>query len=114
MPPRELRIMKFDDKQLQVCFERNFAEARGASDEMRQIGALVATHDLFQMLEGPHSSRVHEAIWHLLLPKLRPGLRAWFRRPGAEVNSAAIELRDHLSQLAGERLEKDTTHSLGA
>ena len=106
--------MNFDDKQLQACFERNFAEATGASDELRKVGALIATHDLFQMLEGPHSSRVHEAIWHLLLPKLRPGLRAWYRRSGAEVTSTAIELRDHLSQLAGERLENETTHSLGA
>ncbi len=114
MPLFELRIMNFNDNQLQACFERNFAEAKGSSDEARKVGALIATHDLFQMLEGPHSSRVHEAIWLLLLPKLRPGLRAWYRRSGAEINPAAIELRDHLSQLAGERLEKDTTHSLGA
>ena len=106
--------MNFNDEQLQECFERNFAEARGPSDELRKISALVATHDLFQMLEGPHSSRVHEAIWHLLLPKLRPGLRAWYRRSGAEINTTEIELRDQLSELAGERLEKDITHGLGA
>jgi hypothetical protein len=98
--------MNFTDTQLQACFERNFAEGGGVSDELRRVGALIATHDWFQMIEGSHSSRVHETIDHLLSPGLRPGLRGWYRRPGTEMNSTAIEFRDQLSQLAGERLEK--------
>ena len=97
--------MKFNDTQLQACFERNFAEAGGVSGEMRQVGALMATHDWFRMLEGSHSLRVHETIDLLLSSGLRPGLRDWYRRSGAETNPTAIEFRDHLSQLAGERLE---------
>ena len=96
--------MNFDDTQLKACFERNFAEALGASTELREVGALIATHDWFRMIEGAHSSRVHEAIDHLLAPGLRPGLRGWYRRPGAELSSAATQLRDQLSQLAGEKL----------
>ena len=96
--------MSFDDKQLQACFDRNFAEATGASDEMRQIGALFAVHELFHMLEGPHSAKVHETIWRLLLPTLRPSLRAWYQRSGVRLTSTAMELRDRLSQLAGEQL----------
>ena len=97
--------MNFIDPQLQKCYDGNFAEAVESSDELRQVGALIATQDVFRLMEGPHSPRVHEAIEHLLLPTLRPGLRRWYQRPGAETNSASTEFRDHLSQLAGERLE---------
>ena len=98
--------MNFDDTQLQACFERNLAEAGGASAELCHVRALIATHDWFRMIEGGHSSRVHETIDHLLSPKLRPGLRDWYRRSGAKMSSTALELREHLSQLAGEKFEE--------
>jgi len=98
-------MMNFADSQLQKCYERNFAEAGGFSDELRQVRALIAVHDLFQMLEGSHSSRVHETIGHLLVPGLRPGLRRWYQRPDADRDPTAVALRDHLSRLAGEKLE---------
>jgi len=105
--------MNFTDPQLQKCYEKHFAEACDVSAELRQVRALIAAHELFQMLEGPHSSRVHETIWHLLLPKLRPALRCWYRRSGAAKNSTIVALRDHLSRLAGETLENaaDIPHS---
>ena|SRR5437868_14328519 len=102
--------MNFTDPQLQDCYDRNFAAFTGdpgGSGELRQVRALIASHDLFRLMEGPHSPRVHEVIEHLLLPGLRPGLRSWYRRSGAETNSAAAEFRDQLNQLAGERLERD-------
>ena len=97
--------MNFTDPQLKECYDRSFTEVIGFSDEMRQVCALIATHDFFQMIEGPHSARVHETIERLLSPGLRAGLREWYGRCGAEMNPAAIEFRDQLSQLAGERLE---------
>lgn len=100
-----MRIINFTDTQLEACFELNFADAGGVSDELRQVGALITTHNWFRMIEGPHSARVHETIEHLLSPGLRPGLHRWYRRPGANLGSAAIEFRDQLSQLAGERLD---------
>jgi len=96
--------MNFTDPQLQKCYEKHFAEACDVSAELRQVRALIAAHDLFQMLEGPHSSRVHETIWHLLLPKLRQALHHWYRRADAKTDQATTELRAHLSQLAGEKL----------
>jgi len=101
--------VNFTDPQLQKCYERNLTGAGGFSDELRQISALIAAHDLFQMLEGSHSARVHETIERLLLPELRPGLRCWYQRSEADLNPAAVGFRDQLSQLAGERLE-DVTH----
>ena len=98
--------MNFTDPQLQKCYESNFAETGGFPDELRQVRALIGVYDLFQMLEGPHSPRVHETIEHLLLPGLRPVLRNWYQRSGAETNPAAVEFRDQLNQLAGERLER--------
>ena len=97
--------MNFADPQLKECYDRNFEPVAGFSDEMRQVRALIATHDLFQMLEGPHSARVHETIEHLLSPGLRAGLREWYRRCGAELDRAAIDFRDQLSELAEEKLE---------
>ena len=97
--------MNFTDSQLQDCYDRNFAAVTDYSDELRQVRALIAAHDFFQMLEGPHSSRVHETIEHLLLPEMRPGLRRWYQRPDTEKDTAAVALRDHLSQLAGEKLD---------
>jgi hypothetical protein len=100
-----LTVVNFNDPQLKECYDRNFETVVGFSDEMRQVCALIATHDFFQMMEGPHSARVHETIDHLLSPRLRDGLREWYRRCGAEMDRAAIEFRDQLSQLAEERLE---------
>jgi hypothetical protein len=57
------------------------------------------------MMEGPHSSKVHETIERLLMPELRSVLHRWYQRAGADLHPAAIELRDRLSHLAGERLE---------
>ena len=98
--------MNSTDTQLQACFELYLAGARGVSDELREVSALLATHDWFRMLEGPHSPRVQETIERLLSPPLRPGLRRWYRRPGIGLGAAATEFRDQLSQLAGEPLEK--------
>ncbi len=94
--------MKFADPQLKACYESNFAASADSLDEVRQIRALIAAHDFFRMIEGPHSAKVHEAIEQLLLPALRPALRSWYHHPGAEANSGAINFRNHLSQLAGE------------
>ena len=101
-------IVSFKDTQLQQCYDRNFLDAGEASGGLRQVRALIATHDLFQMLEGSHSTRVHETIEHLLATRLRPGLRQWYQRSGAETDSATVEFREQLSRLAGERLEKAT------
>ena len=101
-------FVNFTDPQLQKCYESNFAEANALSNELRQVCALIRAHDLFQMLEGPHSARVHQTREHLLQPELRAGLRRWYQRSGADKDSAAVALRDQLSQLAGEKLEQIT------
>ncbi|HKI68689.1 MAG TPA: hypothetical protein VKA67_03815 [Verrucomicrobiae bacterium] len=100
--------MNFTDPQLQKCYESNLAEAGSFPGEERQVRALIATHEVFLMFEGAHSSRVHETIEHLLLPGLRPELRRWYQRTDAEKDLSAVVLRDHLSQLAGEKLESTT------
>jgi len=95
----------FTDTQLQACFERNLANT-DATDELRQVRALMATYDWFRVLEGPHAQRVHDTIDLLLSRELRPSLHRWYGQPGTFVQSAeAIATRDHLSHLAGEKLE---------
>ena len=102
----EGRVVRFADAQLQKCYDQNFGEATDSFEPLRQVHALMGAHDWFQMLEGQHSSRVHEVIDHLLLPELRVGLRGWYRRPGAETDSATIEFRTQLNRMTGEQLEK--------
>lgn len=97
--------MNFSELQLEECYARHFTLVAGYSNEMRQVCALIAVHDFFQMMEGPHSARVHEVIEHLLSPKLRSGLRDWYRRCGTKLTPSAIDFREQLSQLAGEHLE---------
>jgi len=101
-------IVNFKDAQLQQCYDRNLLEAGDASGDLRRVRALIATHDLFQMLEGAHSARVHETMEQLLSARLRPGLRRWYQRSGAETDSATVEFRERLSQLAAESLENVT------
>ena len=98
------RDMNFTDPELRKCYEASLAETSGCPAELRSISALIAAHDTFRMLEGPHSERVHEAIQHLLHPRSRPALRLWYKRAGASDTANTTELRMHLSQLAGESL----------
>ena len=98
------RDMNFTDPQLKKCYETSLAEVSSCPAELRSISALIAAHDTFQMLEGPHSTRVHEAIQHLLLPGCRPALRHWYQRPDAADDSDKVDLRRQLSQLTGESL----------
>jgi hypothetical protein len=98
--------MRLTDAQLQKCYDQNFAQAKDTSEPQRRIHALIGVYDWFQMLEGQHSSRVHEVIDHLLLPELRVSLREWYQRPGAEKDSATVEFRTQLNRLTGEQLEK--------
>src|ERR1700746_2603163 len=72
----------FTDSQLQACFERNLADT-DATDELRQVRALMATYDWFKVVEGPHAQRVHDTIDLLLSRELRPSLHRWYGRPGA-------------------------------
>ena len=91
------RVVNFTDSQLQKCYERNFAEITDLSVELRHVSALIAAHDLFRLMEGPHSVRVHEVIEHLLLPGLRPVLRTWYQRSGTDINPEESKFRDDLS-----------------
>ena len=97
--------MNFEDSQLRECYERNLSEMVGCSEGERQVTALIAAHDFFQMLEGPHSARVHQTIDHLLSPELRPGLRDWYRRSKDDMSAAALAFREQLNSLASEKLE---------
>jgi len=98
-------LVNFADAQLHECYDRNFATGAGLSDEMCQVCALIAAHDFFQMIEGPHSARVHEIMERLLSPQARAGLRDWYRQCGSQLNASAMAFRDQLNTLTGERLE---------
>lgn len=99
-----MAIVNFTDTQLQACFESNLAET-DLADDLRQVRALMATHDWFRMLEGGHSQRVQDTIELLLSRELRPDLHRWYRRPGAALDAEGLTLKDQLSRLAGEKLE---------
>lgn len=91
--------LQFTDSQVQQCYDRQFEETAEPSEEVRQVRALIATYDLFVMLDGEHSRRVHEATERLLQPGMRSALRRWYQRTDAATNDAAVGLRNLLGVL---------------
>ncbi len=97
--------MTFQDSQLQQCYDAHLGKVSNSLGDLGPVYALMATHNWFAMLEGAHSARVHETIECLLSDQMRPALRRWYGRSGLEMDLIGIEFRNHLSRLAGERLE---------
>jgi hypothetical protein len=95
--------VNFTDPQLKKYYESTLDEATDFSFVMRQVGALINTHDFFQMLEGPHSARVHETVQHLLSPEMRPGLRRWYLIDDSDTDPSAAAFRDQLGRMAKEK-----------
>jgi hypothetical protein len=69
-----------------------------------QVHSLIEVHDLAQVLGGPDSAGVHEALWHLLLPRLRPELRQWHRHSDSDKRATTVLLRNYLSNFLKEEL----------
>jgi hypothetical protein len=97
-------VVDFTDSRLKTSYEDNFNELQTLSDEQRQVHALIEVHDLAQVLDGPDSAGVHEALWHLLLPRLRPELRQWHRHSGSDKRASTVLLRIYLSNFLREEL----------
>ncbi len=106
--------VNFNDAQLQKCYANSLEEAIDAPGDLRPIGALIATCNLFRMLEGPHSARVHETLDQIVSAGLRPALRSWYQCSAPDMNSVAVEFRKQLNKLTGERLEIPGGHSANA
>jgi hypothetical protein len=90
---------------LQKCYDAHLGKAGTALGDLGPVYALIATYNWFAMLEGTHSARVHETMDYLLSEQMRPALRRWYGRSAVEMDSTAIEFRNQLSRLAGERLD---------
>jgi hypothetical protein len=97
-------VVDFTDSRLKTSYEDNFNELQTPSDEQRQVHALIVVHDLAQVLGGPDSAGVHEALWHLLLPRLRPELRRWYRHSDSDKRATTVLLRNYLSNFLKEGL----------
>jgi hypothetical protein len=94
----------FRDAKLQEHCERVAAIASGcAADQISLVGLLDAWH-WFHVLEGDDSPRTAEALELLQSPELRPALRDWYRQFGDNMNPFALEFRDRLINLIGEKL----------
>jgi hypothetical protein len=96
-------IMTFRDAQLQKRYERVISSVQGYPPDQLPIWALFDAWNWFRLIEGAESPRAGEALELLLSPELRPALREWYRRTGEQMNPFAIEFRDQLSEIAGER-----------
>jgi len=97
-------VLNFTDSRLKTFYEDNFNALKTLPDEQRQLHALIEVYDLAQVLGGPDSAGVHEAIWHLLLPKLRPELRQWYRHSNSDKRAGTLLLRNYLSNFLREKL----------
>jgi hypothetical protein len=95
--------MTFRDPQLKQHCERAAAVVKGCPAEQLPVLGLLDAWYWFRLSEGEESPRVAEAVEHLLSPELRPALRQWYLRWGADMNGNANRFRDRLSELAGEK-----------
>lgn len=97
-------VLDFTDSRLKTSYDDNFNALKTLPDKRRQVYALIEVHDLAQVLAGPDCAGVHEALWHLLLPKLRPELRQWYRHSNSDKRATTLLLRIYLSNFLGEEL----------
>lgn len=99
--------MKFVVSQLQQHVERVYAVETGLPEDQLPVCGLLDACQWFTLTEGEHSPRVREALTHLLSSELRPSVRRWYQRYGESMNPAAIEFRDRLAEMAGEKFGRD-------
>jgi hypothetical protein len=102
--------VKFKDEEIQKRFDRIMSlQVAGLADEQRPILALMTIHGSFGRTYGWQSQQVQEIIEHLLSPEMRPALRIWYERAGNNMNEVAIDFRESLCKLAGEKFGEPTT-----
>ena len=75
----------------------------GLPADLLPVCGLLDAFQWFILTEGEDSPRVREALEHLLSSEMRPALRRWYQRFGEGINPAAIQFRERLATLAGER-----------
>jgi hypothetical protein len=95
--------MKFRDKEVEQIYQKNFQCLQDSDEQQRQIGSLMAAFGWFRRAEGEQSLRTQETKELLLSKEMRPALRHWYQHFGDNMNPAAMEFREHLSELAEER-----------
>ena len=93
--------MNTGSAQLKSLFAENFRSMHGSLEE-REVLALVAVYESYYNAEGPRCSQVHEVMWNLLLPKLRPELRRWCRHSNAIITPASLSLKESMIRFLGE------------
>jgi hypothetical protein len=95
--------MTIADPQLRAHVERVVALMTSLPVDARPVCGLLDAYDWYGRVEGEGSPQAREALQLLLSEELRPALRAWYQRCGSNMNPAALEFRQQLSRLAGER-----------
>ena len=95
--------MTFRDPQLQKHYEKAVSLVQGCPPDQLPVCALLDAWHWFHLIEGDDSPRAGEAVELLLSSELRPALRSWYRRCGEDMNPAALDFRNRLGDLAGER-----------
>ena len=96
--------MTIQDPELRAHVDRIAAIAAGLPKVLRPVCGLMNACDFYSRARGPDSAQVREAVEWLVSEELRPALRSWYQRCGDDMNPAALEFRQRLSELAGERL----------
>jgi hypothetical protein len=95
--------MTINDPRLKMHVERVVRLMNSLPEDVRPVCGLLDGYDWFSRVDGDDSAQAREALALLLSAELRPALRQWYRRCGSEMNPGALEFRQRLSGLAGER-----------
>jgi hypothetical protein len=95
--------MSIKDDKLRIHVERVVALMTSVPAETRPVCGLLDGYHWFSLTDGETSPQACEALRLLLSEELRPAVRQWYQGCGDKMNEAALELRERLSKLAGER-----------
>ena len=96
--------MTFKHPEVQKHYERVIAlKVGGLPDSEQPVFALMDAYGWFRLIDGDQSAQLREISDLLVSDELRPALRSWYQRHRTVDSPVFSELREHLSQLAGER-----------
>jgi len=95
--------MTINDPELKAHVTRAVELMTSLPEDLRPVCGLLDSCYYFGLVKGAESSQAREALDLLLSTELRPALRQWYQRCGSNMNPAAVEFRERLSDLAGER-----------
>jgi hypothetical protein len=96
--------MTIQEPRLKQRYDRTLSVLADCRPEKASICALLGAWQWFSLTDGEASDEAREAVRLLISDELRVALRNWYGEFGNEMNPHALEMREKLSAMIGEKL----------